>query len=60
MQHDVEVLRGAELETRLFEGEGCSRTADQDELIRMRGEPAPKDIQASHHGKCSSISASAC
>ena len=60
MQHDVEILRGTKLKTCHFEGEGCGRTADQDELIPMRGEPAPKDIQASHHGKCSSSSASAC
>ena len=50
MEDDVQVLRGAKLEPRLFHRKRRGRAADQHELIGVAGEVLTKDVQPPHHG----------
>jgi hypothetical protein len=51
VQVDVQVLRGAKLETRPFHRERRGRAADQHVLIGAANKVCPENIESPHHGK---------
>ena len=51
VKHDVEVLRGAEVEPGIFHRERRSSAANQDVLVGIVSEVLAEQIEALHHGK---------